>query len=85
MAARDSVGACSDAAERPAEQLSGSIERITFHSKESGFCVLRVKAPGRRELATVVGTAVAVGAGEYVECQGWWVTCFATPGSHHRH
>jgi hypothetical protein len=25
------------------ERLSGSIERITLHSEESGFCVLRVR------------------------------------------
>ena len=24
------------------EQISGLIERVTFHSDESGFCVLRV-------------------------------------------
>jgi hypothetical protein len=30
---------------RPAtEEISGVIERVTFHNDESGFCVLRVKA-----------------------------------------
>ncbi len=57
-----------------AERLHGSIERVTFHSEESGFCVLRVKVQGRRDLATVVGTAPAVTPGEYVECEGSWVT-----------
>jgi hypothetical protein len=28
------------------EEISGLIERVTFHNDESGFCVLRVKAPG---------------------------------------
>ena len=29
---------------RPAtEEISGLIERVTFHNDESGFCVLRVK------------------------------------------
>ena len=41
---------------RAAEQLSGLIERITFHSKESGFCVLRVRVRGHRDQPTVVGT-----------------------------
>jgi exodeoxyribonuclease V alpha subunit len=27
----------------PAEALSGAVERVTFHSDETGFCVLRVK------------------------------------------
>jgi exodeoxyribonuclease V alpha subunit len=33
---------------RPAtEEISGLIERVTFHNEENGFCVLRVKTPGR--------------------------------------
>jgi len=36
--------------EMPApERLSGSVERVTFHSEETGFCVLRVKVRGQRE------------------------------------
>jgi exodeoxyribonuclease V alpha subunit len=56
----------------PVERLQGAIERVTFHSEESGFCVLRVKVRGQRELVTVVGTAAVVTAGEYVECEGGW-------------
>ncbi len=56
-----------------AERLSGSIERVTFHSPESGFCVLRVKVRGQRDLVTVVGSAASVTAGEYVDCDGSWV------------
>lgn len=54
------------------EHVAGSVERVTFHSEETGFCVLRVKVRGRRELVTVVGSAAAITAGEYVECQGFW-------------
>ena len=57
----------------PNEHLSGSIERVTFHSDESGFCVLRVKVRGQRDLVTVVGSAASVSAGEYIECEGIWV------------
>jgi hypothetical protein len=39
----------------PQEGFSGLIERITFHSEETGFAVLRVKVKGHRELVTVVG------------------------------
>jgi exodeoxyribonuclease V alpha subunit len=56
----------------PAERLQGAIERVTFHSEESGFCVLRVKVRGQHDLVTVVGTAAVVTAGEYVECEGGW-------------
>ncbi len=38
------------------EVLEGLVERVTFHSEESGFCVLRVKARGHRDLVTTVGT-----------------------------
>ncbi len=31
------------------EEISGLIERVTFHNEESGFCVLRVKTQGHRE------------------------------------
>jgi exodeoxyribonuclease V alpha subunit len=31
--------------------LAGSIERVTFHNASNGFCVLRIKARGQRELA----------------------------------
>lgn len=60
-------------APHPREQLSGHIERITFHSEESGFCVLKVKARGHQEMVTVVGSAINVGAGEYIEAEGAWV------------
>ena len=55
------------------EVLAGAVERVTFHSEESGFCVLRVKARGHRELVTVVGHAAAVSAGEWVTASGEWV------------
>ncbi|MFH0810401.1 MAG: ATP-dependent RecD-like DNA helicase [Pseudomonadota bacterium] len=56
----------------PPERLSGSVERVTFHSEESGFCVLRVKVRGQRDLATVIGSAASVTPGEYIECLGLW-------------
>ncbi len=56
------------------EHLHGSVERVTFHSPESGFCVLRVKVRGQRELVTVIGSAASVTPGEYVECAGAWTT-----------
>jgi len=60
-------------ADNPLEKLQGSIERVTFHSESSGFCVLRVKVKAHRELITVIGSAASVTAGEYVECLGIWV------------
>ena len=55
------------------EEISGLIERVTFHNDESGFCVLRVKTQGDREETTVVGSLPAVTAGEWLVADGWWV------------
>ena len=42
------------------EALAGLVERVTFHNPDNGFCVLRIKARGQRELITVVGHAATV-------------------------
>jgi len=55
------------------ESLSGSVERVTFHSEESGFCVLRVKVRGHKDLVTVTGSAAAITPGEFIDCQGLWI------------
>ena len=55
------------------ETLSGTVERITFHNADSGYCVLRAKARGQRDLVTVTGNAAAIGAGEHIEVNGIWV------------
>jgi exodeoxyribonuclease V alpha subunit len=54
------------------ERLGGSVERVTFHSEESGFCVVRIKVRGRQDLVTVTGTAASISPGEYVDCVGNW-------------
>ena len=54
------------------DQIAGLVERVTFHNDESGFCVLRIKARGHRDLVTVVGTLPEVRAGEWLEAQGSW-------------
>ena len=51
-----------DNAAQPTEVLAGSIERVTFHNPSNGFCVLRIKARGHRELVTVVGHAAEISA-----------------------
>jgi len=56
-----------------AEALAGLVERVTFHSAENGFCVLRVKARGQRDLITVVGHAATIAAGEFIQLRGEWV------------
>ncbi|MBA3517235.1 MAG: ATP-dependent RecD-like DNA helicase, partial [Rhizobiales bacterium] len=55
------------------EVLVGHVERVTFHSQESGFCVLRVKARGHRDLVTTVGHAAMISAGEWITASGEWI------------
>lgn len=56
----------------PTEALAGLAERVTFHNAENGFCVLRVKVRGQRDLVTVVGHAAMISAGEFVQMSGRW-------------
>jgi exodeoxyribonuclease V alpha subunit len=60
-------------ASTPTEVLAGLVERVTFHNDENGFCVLRVKARGQRDLITVLGHAAMIAAGEFVQASGTWV------------
>jgi len=55
------------------EVLAGLIERVTYHNAENGFCVLRIKARGHRDLVTVVAHAAAISAGEWITTAGEWV------------
>ena len=55
------------------EVLAGSVERVTFHNPDNGFCVLRVKARGHRDLVTIIGHAAAISAGEWINATGTWV------------
>ena len=52
--------------------MAGLVERVTFHSPETGFCVLRVKIRGNRDLVTLVGSAASIQPGEYVHASGRW-------------
>src|ERR1700746_3050296 len=56
----------------PTEILACLVERLTFHNEENGFCVLRVKARGQRELITVLGHAAMISAGEFIQASGAW-------------
>jgi len=53
--------------------VTGLIERVTFHNEETGFCVLRVKVDGHRDLVTVVGRASSINAGEWLTAEGTWI------------
>ena len=56
------------------EKLDGQIERIVFRNEENGFCVLRVKVRGHKELVTVTGTVPTINSGEWMTADGEWFT-----------
>jgi hypothetical protein len=47
------------------EVVTGVVERVTSHNAENGFCVLRAKVRGHRDLITV-GHAATISAGEWI-------------------
>src|SRR5450432_4105646 len=54
------------------EVLAGVVERVTYQNADNGFCVIRVKARGHRDLVTVVGHAAVISAGEWITASGDW-------------
>src|SRR5262244_2031711 len=56
----------------PQEVLAGLVERVTYHNTENGFCGLRAKARGHRDVVTVVGHAATISAGEWITATGEW-------------
>ena len=55
------------------EVLAGLVERVTYHNVENGYCVLRAKMRGHRDVVTVVGHAATIAAGEWITVSGCWV------------
>ncbi|MBT8043051.1 MAG: hypothetical protein KJN98_07755, partial [Pontiella sp.] len=56
------------------DKLDGQIERVVFRNEENGFCVLRVKVRGHKDLVTVTGTVPTVNPGEWLAADGEWLT-----------
>lgn len=54
------------------DQIFGIVERISFKNDESGFAVLKIMQPRKRELTTVVGKLSHINPGESVRLQGNW-------------
>ena len=67
------------------DQISGSVERITYYNEENGYTVLRLKpdsrdmlpfkyASGKDSLITVVGNLPEINTGEWLKLTGRWTT-----------
>ena len=54
--------------------ITGLVERVTFHSEESGYTVLRFRVQGEREPSIVVGNFSAISPGDSLRLTGHWTT-----------
>ncbi|TDU70859.1 exodeoxyribonuclease V alpha subunit [Prosthecobacter fusiformis] len=61
-----------DASPAPAETLYGLVERVVYHTEETGYCILKVIPKGRREPVSLIGKSPRVVAGEQFEAMGHW-------------
>lgn len=53
-------------------KLQGLVERITFTCEETGYSVIKLRAPGYRDLVTAVGNFVSLCPGETLLMEGTW-------------
>ena len=53
--------------------LAGLVERVTYHNVDNGFCVLRAKARGHRDVVPLSGHAATIAAGEWITASGEWI------------
>jgi exodeoxyribonuclease V alpha subunit len=54
------------------EIITGVIERLTFHSEESGYTVARLVRPRFRDLTTIVGSFANIQPGQTLQLTGFW-------------
>jgi len=54
------------------ESLTGVVERLTYHSQESGYSVARLKAAGERDLITIIGSFANIQPGQTLKLSGFW-------------
>jgi exodeoxyribonuclease V alpha subunit len=54
------------------EYLTGVVERLTYHSQESGYTVAQLKTASYRDLVTIVGNFANIQAGQTLQLSGLW-------------
>jgi exodeoxyribonuclease V alpha subunit len=54
------------------ESLTGVVERVTYHSEESGYTVARLSVSRMRNLVTIVGNFPNIQAGQTLQLKGEW-------------
>jgi exodeoxyribonuclease V alpha subunit len=58
--------------EQQTDYLQGVIERLTFHSEDTGYAIARLKVPRAAELVTIVGNFANIQAGQTLALEGTW-------------
>jgi len=58
--------------EQKNDYLQGVIERLTFHSEETGYAIARLKVPKAQDLITIVGNFANIQAGQTLALEGIW-------------
>lgn len=54
------------------QEISGYIERITFHNEENGYTVAQLQQPKKQQLTCIVGSMPGIQVGESLRCLGEW-------------
>ncbi len=57
----------------PTEHVQGIVERVTYHAEDSGYTVAQLKAPGYRDLVTIVSRFPDIHAGQSLRLTGYWI------------
>ena len=54
------------------DQILGVVERLTFHSEESGYTVARIKVSSISEPIAIVGSFANIQPGQTLQLTGFW-------------
>lgn len=54
------------------QKLSGQIEKMIYYNPENGFCIIKLKILGKKELTSVLGILPNASIGEQIEATGKW-------------
>ncbi|MBE9215036.1 ATP-dependent RecD-like DNA helicase [Plectonema cf. radiosum LEGE 06105] len=54
------------------ESIMGVVERLTYHSEESGYTVARLQRPRVSELTTITGSFAGIQPGQTLQLNGFW-------------
>lgn len=54
------------------DELTGCVERLTYHDENNSFTVAALLCPGQKKTVVIVGTLPSIQVGETIHCHGTW-------------